>query len=417
MGHDVEWETELVDLTPGSQAVTATLRNPRGDTESVTADWLIGADGVQSRVRRALGIPFNGRTYPHEFFVLDCKVSWSLPADEMYAAFSRESFGAFFPMPGGRCRVMSILPPELEGRDEIGFEDVRTELPRRLCVDITLSDPGWISLYRAHHRYAASFQVGRCFLAGDAAHIHSPVGAQGMNTGLQDAYNLAWKLALVIAGQLRPEVLATYSGERLPVARTLVRTTDRVFAITVSENSLVRLAPMYVAPRVLPLAVKLPPLSSFAFKAVSELGIRYRRSPLSRHASWGRFPYHAPKPGDRLPYVMVEDAGEPTNLQDKVDGTRFCLLVFDGIRRDGRPAALVTDIAEHDSIMSVHHVPFSAMNRSAYRTFGISGDGYYLVRPDSYIACRSADLDGRHLVGYLRRLRAGPPVARSTGSG
>jgi hypothetical protein len=362
--------------------VTATLRNPRGDTQSVTADWLIGADGVQSRVRRALGIPFNGRTYPHEFFVLDCKVSWSLPADEMYAAFSRESFGAFFPMPGGRCRVMSILPPELEGRDEIGFEDVRTELPRRLCVDITLSDPDWISLYRAHHRYAASFQVGRCFLAGDAAHIHSPVGAQGMNTGLQDAYNLAWKLALVIAGQLRPEVLATYSGERL-----------------------------------LPLAVKLPPLSSFAFKAVSELGIRYRRSPLSRHASWGRFPYHAPKPGDRLPYVMVEDAGEPTNLQDKVDGTRFCLLVFDGIRRDGRPAALVTDIAEHDSIMSVHHVPFSAMNRSAYRTFGISGDGYYLVRPDSYIACRSADLDGRHLVGYLRRLRAGPPVARSTGSG
>ena len=157
-------------------------------------------------------------------------------------------------------------------------------------MNVTLSDPKWISVYHSHHRYVATFRKGRSFLAGDAAHIHSPVGAQGMNTGLQDAHNLAWKLALVICGQANESLLDTYGQERLPLARRLVQTTDRVFGLVLNKNPLARFWVMRVAPKALALVLSEKHLAQFAFMTISQIGIRYRQSSLSHDASLGRFP-------------------------------------------------------------------------------------------------------------------------------
>src|SRR6185369_12218706 len=142
-------------------------------------------------------------------------INWPFKDDEAAIALSKDAFGLFFPMTNGRCRVSGIVSEEYADKDTISFEEVNRDFAKNLNMDVTLSDPEWISLYHAHHRYVAQFRKGRCFLGGDAAHVHSPAGAQGMNTGLQDAYNLAWKLAFVIRGKAEEKILETYQEERL----------------------------------------------------------------------------------------------------------------------------------------------------------------------------------------------------------
>src|SRR4030095_3726456 len=155
------------------------LKNKDGKEESVTSKYLIGADGAKSIVRHQLNIPFGGETYPLDLFVLDCKISGPLKDDELSLSFSDTSFAGFFPLPEGRCRVISFVPEEFTGKEDISFDDINKDFADRMQLDINLYDPSWISTYRAHHRYVSHFRKGRCFLAGDAAHVHSPVGAQG----------------------------------------------------------------------------------------------------------------------------------------------------------------------------------------------------------------------------------------------
>ncbi len=311
-GQAVEWRTELVSLSQTECGVSVTLRHDSQE-EQVEADWLIGADGARSPVRSLLNIPFGGETYQESLFVLDCKINWPFKDDEAAIALADHAFGLFFPMTNGRCRVSGIVSEEYTDKDTISFEEVNRDFAKNLKMNLTLSDPQWISLYHAHHRYVASFRQARCFLAGDAAHVHSPVGAQGMNTGLQDAYNLAWKLAFVIKSQARENLLDTYHEERLPIARELVQTTDRLFGITVSENPLAVFGRVHIMPRLVALIPKVKPFLRFAFRLISQIGIDYRDSHLSD--GLGSFPSQAPHPGDRLPFVTFYEDGERVNIQ------------------------------------------------------------------------------------------------------
>lgn len=402
-GHAVEWQTELSDVRQSGGAVNSTLVHAGVSSERVTTDWLAGADGARSCVRGSLGLTFRGSTYPQRLFVLDCAVQWREPPPGLAVAFGRDGFGAFFPMARGRCRVVGIVPEQLDGQGEVTFEDVATRLPQLLRLDVAMTDPSWMALYRAHHRYAESFRADRCFLAGDAAHIHSPVGAQGMNTGLQDAYNLAWKLAYVTSGRAPDQLLDTYDAERRPVARRLVRTTDRVFAMVASRNSLVGLGPRYLGPKLLPLAVASRAASGVAFDAISQIGISYRSSPLSSAGSHGRFPRRAPRPGDRLPYVAHEEAGQRSNIQDLVTGERCCLLVFVGAPGTPVPTALTELVTSHQAVLEVQCISRTPGNAEVYAAFGIEATGYYVVRPDLHIGCRSNGLAVEPLRAHLGR--------------
>ncbi|MFA6262672.1 MAG: FAD-dependent monooxygenase [Bacteroidia bacterium] len=198
-GGAVQWNTELTALLQTPGGVTATLRQPDGSTRGLTAAWVAGCDGAHSAVRECCGISFPGAAYEHVFFVADVTASGNMVPGEVNVYLWRQGFHLFFPMRGGdHWRIVGILPPELRGRSELVFDAVAPSLRGEAGATLALRGCSWFSTYRIHHRSAERFRDRRCFLLGDAAHIHSPVGAQGMNTGLQDAYNLAWKLALVV---------------------------------------------------------------------------------------------------------------------------------------------------------------------------------------------------------------------------
>ena len=198
----VYWSTELVALTQEADRVKATLKQPDGTLREITAAWVGGCDGARSAVRELNGIAFQGAPYEHVFFVADTQMTGPMVPDELNVYLWRQGFHLFFPMRGtDHWRVVGIVPPELRGKDDLTFDDVVPSVRKEAGSGLSFRQCTWFSTYRIHHRRAERFRHRRCFLLGDAAHIHSPVGAQGMNTGLQDAYNLAWKLALVVSGR------------------------------------------------------------------------------------------------------------------------------------------------------------------------------------------------------------------------
>ena len=233
----MRWNTELVGLDQNAGGVTATLKLADGTSQSLRVPWVAGCDGARSAVRELSGITFPGAPYEHVFFVADVEMTGRMAPEEVNIYLWREGFHLLFPMRGqNHWRIVGILPEELRGKDDVDLRNGHSVLAqgsgRRACFKACT----WFSTYRIHHRSASRFRDRRCFLLGDAAHIHSPVGAQGMNTGLQDAYNLGWKLALVVKGQAGEALLGTYEDERIPVARRLLNTTDRAFKLIVADN-------------------------------------------------------------------------------------------------------------------------------------------------------------------------------------
>jgi 2-polyprenyl-6-methoxyphenol hydroxylase-like FAD-dependent oxidoreductase len=401
-GHQVEWQTELESFSQDDNGISVTLKHlDKG--EKIETDWLVGCDGASSRVRKVLEIPFGGETYKESLFVLDCKINWPFKDDEAAIALSRDAFGLFFPMTNGRCRVSGIVSEDYADKDTISFNEVNRDFAKNLKMDITLSDPEWISLYHAHHRYVAQFRKGRCFLAGDAAHVHSPAGAQGMNTGLQDAYNLAWKLAFVIRGKAEEKILETYNEERLPIARQLVRTTDRVFGITVSQNPFVVFWRVHVMPRLVALIPKEKHLLRFAFRLISQIGIRYRNSSLCQDGSFGSFPRKAPRPGDRLPFVTFQENNKLINIQDLVKAPAFHLLLFSKNKSEEEIRSIHDLVDQYGDAIQLAAISFTRATTDLYQAFGVRNGGYYLIRPDLYIAYRSARFNVEHLKAFLKR--------------
>jgi 2-polyprenyl-6-methoxyphenol hydroxylase-like FAD-dependent oxidoreductase len=257
-GRDVLWHHELRDLRIDDRLdhpVEATF-TAGGATVAIRARWCIGADGASSAVRDLLGIAFEGSTNPLRFYVADARGAEGLVEHSINMRVSRDDFVLAFPMGvAGHHRILGTVD---EGEAEHGLEEgVRARLAAQFGIRYT--DSTWFSSYRVHHRLAAQFRKGPLFLVGDAAHVHSPVGAQGMNTGLQDAHNLACKLADVVAGRRDAASLDAYEAERRPVAQRLVRTTDEIFVRITSGSRAARFARDRIIPAVAPLAVRLMP--------------------------------------------------------------------------------------------------------------------------------------------------------------
>src|SRR6185295_13027047 len=201
--HDVFWKTELESFSQDESGVTAEVKLPSGESQTIRGKYLVGCDGAKSVVRHELGLTFEGSTFERLFYVADARVDWEFPHDALHVCLAKEVFVAFFPMPGeDRYRIVGTFPESKnKEQGEVDYEEIEREIKEQAQLSLEISDVRWFSLYKVHSRRVSKFSEGRCFLAGDSAHIHSPAGAQGMNTGIQDAYNLAWKLALVIKGE------------------------------------------------------------------------------------------------------------------------------------------------------------------------------------------------------------------------
>jgi 2-polyprenyl-6-methoxyphenol hydroxylase-like FAD-dependent oxidoreductase len=392
----VRWNTELIGIEQRADHVTATLRLPDGATNQLTTAWVAGCDGARSFVRECSGITFPGAPYEHVFFVADTEATGSMVADQVNIYLWRDGFHLFFPMRGkDHWRVVGILPGELRNRNDVGFDAVVPALRNEAGSALAFRSCSWFSTYRIHHRCASRFRDRRCFLLGDAAHIHSPVGAQGMNTGLQDAYNLAWKLGLVIGDRADPALLESYERERLPVAQRLLDTTDRAFRLVVSDRWLAGLIRTRVLARLAAFALSRTRIQRLAFRTVSQTGIHYRSGQLSE--SLAGLPDDAPRGGDRFPWLRVKltASGPVTDLFEALDDLHFHLLVI------GKPPPVDWPPQAQSDRVRVHAIPAISDNAAELRRARIPVPSFYLLRPDGHVGLCGVRWDARAVDRYL----------------
>ncbi len=395
LGAAVQWRTELVSLEQRSDRVGVTLQQPDGTQRNIGAAWVAGCDGSRSAVRDKNGIGFPGAPYEHTFFVADTQATGSMRPNELNVYLSRDGFHLFFPMRGeDRWRVIGILPPDLRSREDVTFEQVVPSIREQAGASLDFTSCLWFSTYRIHHRAAETFRDRRCFLLGDAAHVHSPMGGQGMNTGLQDAYNLAWKLALVVTGRADAALLDSYAQERMPVAHDLLDTTDRAFQFVVADTWVARLLRTKIIFRVAALAMTFESVRRRAFRTISQIGISYPGSALSE--TLGTLPRDAPKAGDRFPWLHLNQQpdGPADDLFQALDDTRFNLLVFG----PGPAAAL----AGYDDIVRVHTIPLDP-NKAELDRVGITASSFYLLRPDGHVGLCGPHSELPAVESYLAR--------------
>ena len=394
-GVSVQWNTELVGLVQEPSHVTATLRSNDGSERTIRAAWVAGCDGAHSAVRDLSGITFPGAPYEHAFYVSDTEVTGSMVKDEVNVYLWRSGFHLFFPMRGeDHWRIVGILPESLRDRKDVTFDDIVPSLRGEAGAALSIKTCTWFSTYRISHRAASRFRDRRCFLLGDAAHIHSPVGAQGMNTGLQDAYNLGWKLALVATGRADVALLDSYEAERIPVARRLLATTDRGFRLVVSDGWIAGLLRTEVIARIAALAMSFRRMQRFAFRTVSQTSIHYRDSPLSQAKD--RLPRAAPRPGDRFPWLhlRLRDDGPVEDFFHALDDTKLNLVVV------GQPAP-GAGISNRGDLLRVFIVPAGAGNDEELARKHIPQPSYYLLRPDGHVGLCGARIETEAIERYL----------------
>lgn len=382
----VQWNTELTGLEQYPTHVKATIKDPDGTTRTIEAAYVAGCDGSRSAVRELNNIGFPGAPYQHSFFVADTVATGPMVRDELNVYLWPTGFHLYFPMHGSnRWRVIGILPQDLETRSDLTFADLLPSL-RQQGGAVTFTSCLWFSTYRIDHRRTERFRDRRCFLLGDAAHVHSPMGGQGMNTGLQDAYNLAWKLELVVSERAGDALLDTYEAERLPVADRLLATTDRAFKFVVSDSWLGGVFRTRVFPNLAALAMRRERVRRAAFRTISQIGISYRESSLSR--TLGGVPADAPQAGDRFPWLRLTFNGQnrPEDLFERLDDTRFNLLVM------GQPAPMIERLGRDDRLQ-VHLVPLGGENAAALRKVSITVPMFYLLRPDGHVGLAGSGFD------------------------
>ncbi|HTD80323.1 MAG TPA: FAD-dependent monooxygenase, partial [Chloroflexota bacterium] len=395
MGERVERRVELESFDQDADGVTATLRAADGTTEQLRAKYIAGADGAHSTVREQTQTGFEGVAYPELVWLGDVKVSWEKAPDELHVWISEDGGVYFFPLPG-RFRI--IAQPKLPAdaaRTAPTLEQLQAFAVERVGVPIELSEPGWLAAFAINRRLVTTMRPGpRTFLLGDAAHIHSPAGGQGMNTGMQDAYNLAWKLALVLSGQAPEALLDSFEAERRPVIQAMERGTDAMSNVSLATGIKARTRD-HLAPLLLGIgAVR----HKFAHQ-ISMLPIEYGDSPLvSGNGHTGRG-----KPSGGQVVVdagrLQDGNGAETSWLDVVRGTNHVVVAFAG----DEPAERAADAARAVAGAHADAVQTKVMvlggrvpdgldgevvldpEGEAHERFGLRHGGIVVVRPDQYL--------------------------------
>jgi 2-polyprenyl-6-methoxyphenol hydroxylase-like FAD-dependent oxidoreductase len=403
-GFSVERRIRFKCFTETEEGITSVVMLPDNTEQSIKSNFLIAADGVNSTLRNLLNIPFRGKTYPKPLFILDCKAETDLAPGQIYFAFSNSSIAGFFPLQGARWRIDSNFPEEIKKSETITFEDIEKNFHLWTKMEVTFKGYEWFSVSHSQQRYAKRVRAGNCFLAGDAAHVNTPVGAQGMNTGIQDAFNLAWKLAFVIKQKAGPELLDTYSTERSGISKGFARYADIVFVMVTSKNIALNLCRSLLMKPILKFifqwVAKRRTFREMFYKSISQTGLRYRESSLSSGASEGDFSRDIPGPGERLPYLSYNEKGKKVNIQDNVKGAGFHLII---LNKQTSTDEMIKVAERYKDILSVENIPYTPGTENLYDRLGIENSGCYLIRPDMYIAYRSNSANTEHFVNYLQQ--------------
>ncbi|PZR00404.1 MAG: monooxygenase [Cereibacter sphaeroides] len=388
LGVQIEWNTRLIGFTQTSGGVSAEIARADGP-EMVEVAYICGCDGAHSQVRHSLGIGFPGGTYDQRFYVVDARIAGGFKPD-FFVTLGESILALMLPVrSSGMQRLIGIVPPNLIDKPDLSFEDIREPVER--LTGIRIEEVNWFSAYKVHHRVADRFQQGRAFLLGDAGHIHSPAGGQGMNTGIGDAINLGWKLAHVIEGRAPPSLLDSYEEERLPFAHSLIATTDSAFNRVVDGGWRGQVIRRFIAPLGAHLATRFTWSRHAAFRLVSQIRLNYHGSSLSAGEVGGVVA------GDRLPWTGAVAMDNFASLRS-LDWQAHCYCA--------QPSTLHSVCAELG--LPLKCFPWT----EALVGTGIERDTCYLVRPDGYVALASAnDGAGKAIESYAagRGLTLAPP--------
>jgi 2-polyprenyl-6-methoxyphenol hydroxylase-like FAD-dependent oxidoreductase len=392
-GVEVERRTELVGFQDSGDRVVAQLKRADGALEACEAAYIAGCDGAHSVVREALQIGFPGGAYTHLFYIADVQANGPTMNGELHLALDTSDFLFSFPLKGeGRARLIGTVREEVEHQHEnLSWNDVSKGVIEQMQIEVERVN--WFSTYRVYHRVADHFRKGRAFILGDSAHIHSPVGGQGMNTGIGDAINLAWKLANVLHGRADESILDSYEPERIAFARRLVATTDRAFTGVTSRGPIARVVRLHVVPIVIPQLFKLATVRRFMFRTISQTTVNYRGSSLSEGRAG------AVHGGDRLPWVQTdvnrnEDNFAPLKSMD------WQVHVYGDAAGDLRTAC------------KARNLPIHAFTwRPEMERAGLQRNAVYLVRPDGYVAMASTEGLVAAVTSYLDAHKLAPTTA------
>ena len=379
LGGTIEHRAELARLAERGDAVDATLRDAAGREIQVSAGYVVGCDGAHSRARHQIGIPFEGQSYPQDWLLADVALDGAGSDTAVHAFFRPNGLPLVcIPMGGQRWGLVMPNAGDRDGQPPT-FAEIQELVAERSPRPIQISDPEWLASFRCHLRSATSYRRGRVLLAGDAAHIHSPAAGQGMNTGMMDAHNLAWKLALVAAGRAPDALLDTYGQERVPVASGVLELTNKIVRLLTMRNR----AKRAVRDTVIPVASRMPVVQRRAACKMSQLSVAYPWSPLVQPDGHGR----GPKPGDRFPDLEIRSEHRPARLHRLLGSGRHVLVVSGaGVRSALETAGIGRYVGVVDMVD------------------GDPGSGFALVRPDGILAARGSAGDTHHVVDYLRRL-------------
>lgn len=387
LGVYVERQRELVDCTQTESGATARWkildRDDEDKEEVIEAAFVAGCDGSHSTVRHTSGIEFAGEMYDQLFFVADIKGSGPTVNGEANLAICQPEITLAFPFDDGhRIRLTGAVGNEAmakQERSELNLDDVAGQTIKTMKLQV--EQLNWLAVYRIHHRVAEVFRKDRIFLVGDAAHIHSPVGGQGMNTGIGDAINLAWKLATVLRGHANMSLLDSYQAERQAFAQTLVQTTDRSFNVIASKSYVSAFMRSWFVPYVAPVLARFDMFRRRAFSGMSQILLNYRDGPLSAGSAG------SVQGGDRVPWAPVDGCDNHDSLREitwqvHVYGNNASEALGEWCRAKEIP---------------LHVFPW----HQKYQDVGLGQDAAYLIRPDSYIAV--AELNSQGFEEYFKR--------------
>jgi len=418
-GVTIEWETKLVDVAQADDGVRVTLQHINNCAEeTVTVPWVVGCDGGHSTVRKKLELPLIGDSND-TWLLADAEVTVDLPRNSIYWIRVGTGTVMLVPLPGeNRWRLLDTVEISNEDDPAAIAERFAGKLRRGLGRPVTVELPSWVSVFTAQQRMVPAMRVGRCLVAGDAAHVHSPASGQGMNTGIQEAYNLAWKLAMVVRGQADPELLDSYGVERVPIGQALLESTRTATRFVALRDALAGVAlPVFfgIVRNVTPLRTK---IQNGILGQMSALNVSYVDSPLSTVDGDGP----GPRPGTRLTSVFGGYAAWPALVEELRD-VRWTLLVQG---ESELAAELDKELGDRLSVRTVNTLPDKGFrplvdpDGSLATALGGGPGSWLLVRPDGYLAARGGTLDRSTLHAALARahVRAEqPPVATDAAVG